>query len=135
MAQLLSQLVGNPPRASRPIPHRGLKLSLKYALLQLECYRSSRLSLLASRIRAPLNYIVGLLRLLHLRHSDKTRLFQLQESDEYRLLSHLRSTLLHCLVSSERLINRGLLQVLFHYVRHREDRWILWIRTVLFLLL
>ena len=135
MAQLLSQLVENPPRASRPILHQGLKLSLKYALLQLECYQSSQLSLLASRIRALLNYIVELLRLLNLRHIDKTRLFQLQESDECRLLSHPRSTLLHCLVSSERLINRGLLQVLFHDVIHREDRWILWIRTVLYLLL
>ena len=120
VAQLLSRLVGNPPRASRPIPHRGRLLSLKYALLQLECYRSSRLSLLALQIHASLNYIVGLLRLLRLTHSDKTHLFQLQESDECRLLQRPRSTLLHYLMSSERLINHGPLQVLFRYVIRHE---------------
>ena len=120
MAQLLSRLVGNPPRASRPIPHQGRLLSLKYDLLHLVCYRSSRLSLLVLRIRALLNYIVGLHRLLHLTHSDKIHLFLLQELDECRLLQRPRSTLLHCLMSSERLINRGPLQALFRYVIHRE---------------
>ena len=135
MAQLLSRLVGNPPRASRPIPHRGPLLSLKYDLLHLVCCRSSRLSPLALQIHASLNYIVGLRRLLHLTHSDKTRLFLLQESDECRLLQRPRNTLLHCLMSSERLINRGPLQVLFRYAIHREVRWILLIRIVLLLLL
>ena len=120
MAQLLSRLVGNPPRASRPIPHRSRLLSLKYGLLHLVCYRSSRLSLLALQIHASLNYIVGLLRLLRLTHSDKTHLFQLQESDECRLLQRPRSTLLHYLMSSERLINHGPLQVLFRYVIRHE---------------
>ena len=135
VAQLLSRLVGNPPRASRPIPHQGRLLSLKYGLPHLVCCRSSRLSLLALQIRALLNYIARLLRLLHLTHSDKIHLFQLQESDECRLLQRPRSTLLHCLMSSEHLINRGPLQALCHYAIHREVRWILLIRIVLSLLL
>ncbi len=64
------------------------------------------IKLLVLRIRA-LNY-TGLHRLWKiLRHSDKIHLSLLQESDEYRSVARPRSTLLHCLMSSERLINRG----------------------------